>query len=238
MSCIAELSTSWSTSSTSEYSAACRRCTTSRHRRLRLEHVGLVDAVHPVAARARRLERDARDALDLELAVVHRVVGAHARRRRRSPRPPRPSRGRASPKYRPPVSSRTMSMSTPSRNSGLSVRGVAQRVEDLDRPQVRVEPERLADAEQPLLGARLGRVGRVPLRAADGREQHRVGRVRRRRASRRAAPCRSRRSPPRRAAPRRTRTSTPWRSPMAPRTLTASAVISGPMPSPGSRQMR
>jgi len=30
---------------------------------------------------------------------------------------------------------------------------------------------------------------------------------------------------------------TSWRTPIAPRTLTASAVISGPMPSPGSRQI-
>ena len=44
----------------------------------RLEHVGLVDAVDLVAARAGGVERDARDALDLELAVHHRVVGAHA----------------------------------------------------------------------------------------------------------------------------------------------------------------
>ena len=36
-------------------------------------------------------------------------------------------------------------------------------------------PEALAQAEQTLLGARLVGVGRVPLRAADGAEQHGVG---------------------------------------------------------------
>ena len=61
----------------------------------------------------------------------------------------------------------------------MSVRRLAQRVEDLDRAQVRVEPERLANAEKPLLGTRLRRVGRVPLGSADRREQHRVGSVRR-----------------------------------------------------------
>ena len=41
-----------------------------------LEHVGLVDARHLLAALARSLERLAGDALDLVLAVLERVVGA------------------------------------------------------------------------------------------------------------------------------------------------------------------
>ena len=44
-----------------------------------------------------------------------------------------------------------------------------------DRAQVRVEAQPLAQAEQALLGARRVGVGRVPLRAADGAEQDRVG---------------------------------------------------------------
>ena len=55
-----------------------------------------------------------------------------------------------------------MSMSTPSRNSGLSVEALTQRVEDPDRPQVRVQPERLADAEKPLLGTQRAGSGRIP----------------------------------------------------------------------------
>ena len=44
------------------------------------------------------------------------------------------------------------------------------------RPQVRVQAEPLAQSQQTLLGPRLGRVGRVPLGAADGGEQDRIGR--------------------------------------------------------------
>ena len=53
--------------------------------------------------------------------------------------------------------------------------GVQQRLDGAHRAQVRVQAEGLAQPEQPLLGARRVRVGRVPLRAADGGEQHRVG---------------------------------------------------------------
>ena len=53
------------------------------------------------------------------------------------------------------------------------------------RPQVREQPQPLAQAEQPLLGARRVGVGRVPLRAADRAEQDRVGARGRRRAPRR-----------------------------------------------------
>jgi len=45
------------------------------------------------------------------------------------------------------------------------------------RPQVRVEAELAADPEQPLLRAGLGGIRRVPLRPADGGEQHGVGRA-------------------------------------------------------------
>ena len=50
-----------------------------------LEHVGLVDAGHALAALARRLEGDVRDALDLGPRVAHRVerlLGAREVRRR------------------------------------------------------------------------------------------------------------------------------------------------------------
>ena len=61
---------------------------------------------------------------------------------------------------------------------GLDGRASDERVEDLDRPQVRVQAELLADAEKALLGADALRVGRVPLRPADRPEQDRVGRPR------------------------------------------------------------
>ena len=53
--------------------------------------------------------------------------------------------------------------------------GVEQRRARPDRAQVRVQAEALAQPEQALLGPRRVRVGRVPLRAADGAEQDRVG---------------------------------------------------------------
>ena len=53
--------------------------------------------------------------------------------------------------------------------------GVVERRQRADRAQVRVQAQALAQAEQALLGARRVGVGRVPLRAADGGEQHGVG---------------------------------------------------------------
>ena len=53
--------------------------------------------------------------------------------------------------------------------------GVQQRRQRLDRAQVGVQPQALAQPEQSLLGPRRVGVGRVPLRAADRAEQHRVG---------------------------------------------------------------
>ena len=54
-------------------------------------------------------------------------------------------------------------------------RGVIERRQRLDGAQVGVQAEPLAQPEQALLGTRRLRVGGVPLGAADGREQHRVG---------------------------------------------------------------
>ena len=108
---------------------------------------------------------------------------------------------------------------------------VVERRDRPDRAQVREQAESLAQPEQALLGTWLGGVGRVPLGAADGGEQHGVGaparlerlvgqrdavRVDRRRRRRRAPRTRSR--------PGATVSST----------STAGARISGPIPSPGS----
>ncbi len=129
------------------------------------------------APRTRRLERRARDALDLELAVVHRVVRAHAGRA---------ARGRTFHVHfaRPRAEVQTAGEFAHDEHVhalevlGLEARGVLERVEDAHRPQVGVQAERLADAEEALLGTRLGRIGGVPLGSADGRQQHRVGSMR------------------------------------------------------------
>ena len=108
--------------------------------------------------------------------------------------------------------------------------GGDQRRARADRPQVGEQPQPLAKAEQALLGARRIGIGRVPLRSADGAEQHRVRvpaglehlvgerdpvGVDRGPADRIARRTRSRRSPPAARGP--------------------PATISGPIPSPGSR---
>ena len=110
---------------------------------------------------------------------------------------------------------------------------VEQRRAGPHRAQVGEQAEPLAQAEQALLGARLRRVGGVPLGAADGGEQHGVGaaagvehlvgqrgavRVDRGAAERAARRARSR---PARAS-----------------TRSAAAMISGPMPSPGRVTIR
>ena len=125
-------------------------------------------------------------------------------------------------------------MSTPCEPLRLERRGVDERRVHLDRPQVREDAEPLAQRQQPLLGPDLRRRV-VPLRAADGAEQHRVGTPGTRPAPRRSARCRARRWSSRRSAARRSRTRgrAPARPPRAP--AAPSPTTSGPMPSPGSR---
>ena len=74
----------------------------------------------------------------------------------------------------PPVSSRTTSRSVPSIRSGAQRADVDERGAGAHGPQVRVQAEALAESQEPLLGPRRVRVGRVPLRAADGAQQHGV----------------------------------------------------------------
>jgi len=124
-----------------------------------LEHVRLVDARH---ATARGLERRARDPLDLGDRVLAGVVRAL------------------------PVASARAEVDAPGElahdqqvgaldDLAAQRAGVVEGRERAHRAEVGVEPQALAQAQQALLGTRRVRVGGVPARAADGREQHRVG---------------------------------------------------------------
>ena len=124
-----------------------------------------MDVGDVAAAKPRLLEGDAGDARDLVLVVDHRVHG-----------PPRSLR---------PLAPARLAEVDPARqlahdqhvdavdDLGPQRRGVDERREDRRRPQVREEPERLADPEQPLLRPHVHR-HRIPFRSADGAEQDRA----------------------------------------------------------------
>ena len=137
------------------------------------------------------------------------------------------------PKYAPPVSSRTNSMSTPASFSFFSGDNDARRGCTRDRAQVRVHAEPGAQREQALFRTR-PRLRIRPARSADGAEQHGVGVAARNQRRRRQgiAVEIDRHAADRRV--RRTSNSWPRRSATARNTSTADAVTSGPMPSPGS----
>ena len=143
-----------------------------------LEHVGLVDARHP---RARGAEGDAGDALDL-LARVDAGVGGRVRGARLL--------AEVDPAGELAHDEQVGALD----QLALERARVVQRRDRPDRAQVGEQAEALAQAEQPLLGPGLGRVGGVPLRARRPRPAARRRRPGRRRASRRSARCRGRRS--------------------------------------------
>ena len=127
-----------------------------------LEHVGLVDRVHQLAAAAGDLEGVLHEPVDLGLGVDHRVV-----RRVRGALALAEVHAAGELAHDQHVDAVD--------HLGLERAVAGQRLEALDRAQVGEELEALAHAEQSLLRARLVRVGGVPLGAADGAEQHRVG---------------------------------------------------------------
>ena len=90
--------------------------------------------------------------------------------------PAAPDGSSREPKYTPPVSSRTMIMSTPVEQLGSDRGGRHEGRVDRDRAQVRVQAEAAAQGEQGLLGAN-GRAGVGPFRPAHGAEQDGVRRV-------------------------------------------------------------
>ena len=140
----------------------------------RLQHVGLVHTRHLAAALAGDFEGLAGDALDLVLGVLQRVVGALARRS-----------VHAGGRLVVEALAATEVQATGELADDHHVHavddlraqrgGVGQSVEDLHGTQVGVQAQLLTDAQEPLLRTRGGRIGGVPLRAAHGSQQHRVG---------------------------------------------------------------
>jgi len=130
-----------------------------------VEDVGLVDRADGLAALARRLERDAGDALDLVLGVAHDVL-----------------RIELAAFFNGRVLAEIGSADELAdddevdalvRDFGLERAGLAQLREDLCRTQVRVKTHARAQTQQATLRALfLGHA--VPLRPADGGEQHAV----------------------------------------------------------------
>ncbi len=187
-----------------------------------LEHVRLVHRGHQLPPRPRRLEGDPRHALDLRHGVAECVDRL---RRRRAP---------AARRSRAPRAARARSGDPPPRGDR---RGAARRDAAPDAPPRAGgwrTPEQLPERQQPGLGAPLS-FGRGERGMAHGAEQHGIrldhgvsgatAEAHRRPRATPAAPMGysavverdSRRDRPRRAS-----------------TRTASAVTSGPMPSPGS----
>ena len=167
-SCMAALSTSTCSSSTWENSLACSSLTTWRHS-LEVSSTLALSTLVTFGLAERRsaaIEGGARDPLDLLGAV-----GAHVRG----------DGGGARLLAEVDAAGELAHDQQVGALDALASqrRGVVERRQRLDGAQVRVQPEPLAQPEQPLLGTRLVGVGGVPLRAADRREQHRVG-----------APCR------------------------------------------------
>src|SRR5581483_6450546 len=137
-----------------------------------LEHVRLVDRADPPASLRRRAEGDVRDALDLGLAVAHGVEALA---------PARGERADAARLAEIDVARQlAQDQDVETRDDlGPERRGFGQLGIDDRRPQVREQPELLAQAQQRLLGT-LRALERVPARAADRSEQDRVGRFRER----------------------------------------------------------
>ena len=160
-----------------------------------VEHVRLVDRAELAAALARGLEADARDARDLAFAVAHRVEAFVAR--------PRALRAAAARLAEIDVAGQLADDHEvePGDDFGLQRRRRGELRIQQRGAQVREQPERLADAEDALLGPQRARQ-RVVLRAADGAQQHRVGRLRERERGVGGSGCPPRRSRRRRSAPR------------------------------------
>ena len=156
---IAAESTSWCSSSTLGNSSLCTRVTTSRHSRL----VSSTFILSTLVTRERAAsKRGAGDPLDLCHRVLAEVGGALG--------------GALLGAEVDPARELADDEQVGALDDLAAQRaGVEQRGERPDGAQVGVEAEALAQAEQPLLGARRARVGRVPLRPADGGEQDGVG---------------------------------------------------------------
>ena len=162
-SCIAALSTRMWSRAISGWRVPTS-LTTSRHRREVSRTLALSTEVTLPRRPAAAWKADLGDALDLGARVLARVVGAIAL---------------TSPSAEVDAPGQLAHHEQIGARDALAPQGarVPERLERLDRAQVREQPEARAQAEQPLLGARLGRVGRVPLGPADRAQQHRIGRL-------------------------------------------------------------
>ena len=149
-SCMAQLSTSMSSPSTSGYSSF-RRWFTSRHSREVSSTFALSTEVtmpsrRPAASYAQRMTRS------ISYSEYSMVSTALSPASPATPAPSTPCSRRCSPKYRPPVSSRTMSRSTPSSLSSRS--GDASRSASYTRTgrRLRYRPRFLRMASRPCSG--------------------------------------------------------------------------------------
>ena len=195
---IAHESTSWWLTSTSGYSERTSS-TTTRHRREVASTLALSTLVRRprrprASSNASRTTRRISPSVYQSVSIPTRPSGVS-----------RCSDGR--PKYRPEVSSRTISRSTPSRISGSDGRGRDEGGQDRNGPQVGEQLEAATEREQRLLGSHAGG-GVVPARPADRAEEHRVARRRPRPGPPAETPRHTHRSPrrPRRRRATRSRT--------------------------------
>ena len=182
------------------------------------------------AAPARRLERDARDARDLDLVVHHRVARLAAPGHDRLPARLAEVEAAGELAHDQQVDARRPPRAAASRRSTSAGNTCAGR-------RFANRPSSLRMPQQAALGARVDG-HRVPLRPADGAEQHRARRRARARAraSVSGVPCASIAAPPiSRLLEARARC--PAARAAASSTRRASRVTSGPMPSPGRTRM-
>jgi hypothetical protein len=130
-----------------------------------------------------------------------------------------------------PVSSRTIRMSSPATTSGFRVEALASSGYRIAGRRLAKQAEVLADAQQAALGTQFARIV-VPLRTADGAEQHGIGLL----GQLLGRLGKGILGGIDGAAAKQPSSSSSLRS-SAFSTRTASAMISGPMPSPGNTQI-
>ena len=137
------------------------------------QRIRLVDGVHTLAPAPRNLESHAHDALDLVFRILHRVIGVLARRAVDSG---------AGHVVQPVAFSKVEAARefTHDHDIGsahefrLERRGADERLVRAHRAQVGIQPQALADSEQPLFDTGSTRVC-FPFRASNGRQQHSIG---------------------------------------------------------------
>ena len=131
-----------------------------------IQHIGLVDRAEPAAALEGQIEAHPGDAIDLEVAVGHRVerphvaIGLH------------PALGGSEVHAAGELAHHQQIH--PLNHLGFEAAGAGQGGDDLHRPQIGKQTQASPQAQQPRFGPFLAGQA-VVLRAADGGEQHRIG---------------------------------------------------------------